>query len=358
MATTAYGVNHPLAVKLWSKKLLREALKETYISRFIGSSKNSLIYEKDETSKSAGDKITVGLRMQLSGAGIEGDATLEGQEESLTTYDDSLLINQLRHAVRSDGKMSEQRVPFSVREEALDGLKDWWADRMDTAFFNQIAGNTAQADTRYTGHNATVAPSTTSGNARIIYGPDDETTENSLSTASASNNFQLTVIDKAIAVAKTATPLIRPLMVDGKPKYVMFLHPWQVYSLRTDATANRVTWYDTQKALVQGGDKNNGIYSGALGEYNGVVLHESTRIPAAPSVATVRRAVLCGAQAACIAYGRETPGDEKMSWVEEMFDYGNQLGVSAGLIWGLKKSRFNSIDFGTIVVSTHAESPV
>lgn len=136
MATTAYGVNHPLAVKLWAKKLYQEALKETYAARFMGTSKNSLIYERDETSKSAGDKITVGLRMQLTGAGIEGDSTLEGQEEALTTYDDSLLINQLRHAVRSDGKMSEQRVPFSIREEAMDGLKDWWADRIDTAFIH------------------------------------------------------------------------------------------------------------------------------------------------------------------------------------------------------------------------------
>lgn len=30
MAATAYPVNHPLAVKLWSKKIAREALKETF----------------------------------------------------------------------------------------------------------------------------------------------------------------------------------------------------------------------------------------------------------------------------------------------------------------------------------------
>lgn len=357
MATTAYGVNHPLAVKLWSKKLMREALKETFASRFMGDSKNSLIYVKDETSKSAGDRITVGLRMQLTAAGVAGDATLEGSEESLTTYDDTLLIDQLRHAVRSDGKMSEQRVPFSVREEALDGLKDWWADRIDTAFFNQISGNTAQADTRYTGGNATVAPSTTSGNSRIVYGPVS-TTENSLSSESGSANFQLTMIDKAIALAKVATPLIRPIKVGGADKYVAFLHPYQVYSLRTDATSGRVTWYDTQKAVIQGGGENN-IFTGALGEYNGVVLHESSRVPlsAASGVTTVRRAIFCGAQAACIAYGRETNGADQMNWTEELFDYGNQLGVSSGLIWGLKKARFNSIDFGTIVMASHAEAP-
>src|SRR5690606_4775908 len=141
MANTEYGVNHPLAVKQWARKLFQDVLKETYIGRFVGTSSNSLIQRKDDVSKDKGDRITIGLRMQLSGDGVAGDATLEGNEEALTTYHDNVFIDQLRHAVRSAGKMSEQRVPFSIREEAKDGLKDWWADRMDTAFFNQICGN-------------------------------------------------------------------------------------------------------------------------------------------------------------------------------------------------------------------------
>lgn len=357
MATTAYPVNHPLAVKLWSKMLFKEALKETFASRFMGTNKGSLIYVKNELSKSAGDRIRVGLRMQLSGNGVQGDGTLEGQEEALTTHTDDLFINQLRHAVRSDGKMSEQRVPFSVREEAMDGLRDWWADRIDTAFMNHLTGNTGQADTRFTGNNATIAPSTTSGNSRIIYGPLDATTENSLSASeSGSANFQLTMIDKAVTIAKTASPLIRPVRTSAGPRYVAFLHPHQVYNLKTDATAARVTWYDTQKARVQGGEMSNGIFSGALGEYNGVVLHESTRIPLAPSTTTVRRAVLAGAQAICFGTGQGS-SPQRMSWVEELFDYGNQLGVSAGMIWGMKKAVFNNNDFGTIVMASHAEAP-
>ena len=70
--------------------------------------------------------------MLLTGDGIEGDGTLEGNKEALTTYTDDVVINQLRHAVRSGGKMSEQRIPFSVREEARLGLQDWWRDRFDT----------------------------------------------------------------------------------------------------------------------------------------------------------------------------------------------------------------------------------
>ena len=88
MAVSTYGVNHPLAVKLWSKKLFQQALRETYFSRFLGKTADSLIQWKDETKKSAGDRVRVGLRMQLSGAGVQGDDTLEGNEEALTTYTD------------------------------------------------------------------------------------------------------------------------------------------------------------------------------------------------------------------------------------------------------------------------------
>ena len=71
------------------------------------------------------------------------------------------------------------------------------------------------------------------------------------------------------------------------------------------------------------------------------------------SIATVRRAVLCGAQAGVIAFGQDG-GPGKMTWVEELFDYENQLGVSAGSIFGIKKTRYNGRDFGTIVISTRA----
>ena len=119
MATTAYTVNSSETVKLWRKKLAREALKATWFGKFIGDSSDDLVQVFDETKKSAGDRITVILRMQLTGDGVLGDGTLEGNEEALTTYTDNLFIDQLRHAVRSAGKASDQRISFSVREEAM-----------------------------------------------------------------------------------------------------------------------------------------------------------------------------------------------------------------------------------------------
>lgn len=346
MATTNYGVNHNMAVKLWSRKLFQDALKTCWMSKFIGKSSESAIQMLTDTQKGPGDRIRVGLRMQLSGAGIEGDATLEGNEEALSVYTDDLIINQLRHAVRSAGKMSEQRVPFSVREEARQGLTDWWADRIDTALFNQLAGNTGQSDTRYTGHNATVAP-TASTNWVFANGVANEA---QVASATTSNIFKLSMIDALVEKAKTNTVQIRPIKVDGKDKFLMFLHPYQVTDLRQNTNTGQ--WLDITKAVYQGSKSSNPIYDGSLGEYNGVILHESTRVPAGLT-SGVYRAIFIGAQAGVIAFGQDG-SPNKASWNEELFDYGNQLGVEAGMIWGVKKTVFNSADFGTIVLSTYA----
>lgn len=348
MAQTSYGVNDPLAVKLWSKKLQVEALKTTWASKFMGTTSGSLIQIKDETQKSAGDRITYGLRMQLTGQGIIGDGTLEGNEESLTTYSDNLTINQLRHAVRSAGRMSQQRVPFNIREEALSGLRDWWADRIDASFMNQICGNTAQTTLQYTGLQSTTAPD--SNHYINKHGSGDD------SSLTAVDTFTLDLIDKCVERARTLSPAIRPVMVNGKPMYVMFLHPYQVTDLRTSTATGQ--WLDIQKAAAMGGEiADNPIFDGSLGVYNGVILHSDARVAngcvTTTTYANTRRAVFCGAQAAVLGFGRDN-GPNRFTWVEELFDYENELGVSAGLIWGLKKSVFNSTDFGTIAVSTYA----
>jgi N4-gp56 family major capsid protein len=364
MATTDYGVNHALAVKLWARRLFSEALKQTRYEQFKGTTdSDSLISLRNETQKAPGDRVTVGLRMQLTGRGITGDGTLEGSEEALTTYSDNIFIDQLRHAVRSGGKMSEQRVPFSVREEAMAGLKDWWADRLDTSLFNQLAGATTQQtqgnaaqstsiDNAYSGNQAATAPD---ANHIMICSAALDTTEASLS-ATTTFSLKLADIDRAVAKAKTLSPAIRPLNVDGQKMYVCFIHPYQTYQLRANTSTGQ--WQDIQKSILTGGKiGDNPIITGLLGTYNNTLLVEDSRVPCVASSVTsstsYRRAIFCGAQAAAVAFGQDN-GDSSVKWVEELFDYENQLGVSAGMIFGIKKMVFNSADFSTIVMSGYA----
>ena len=177
----------------------------------------------------------------------------------------------------------------------------------------------------------------------------------------AGDEFTLTLIDKMVESAKLGSttgtgPVIRPVMIGGDPRYVVVLHTRQVTQLRANISTGQ--WLDINKAAITGdGSKDNPIMTGALGMYNGAVLHESTRITNGVDsgtglpVATARRAVLLGAQAAAIAFG-QGQSFKNFDWNEELFDYGNQLGVEAGLIHGLKKLRFNSADFGVIVGSS------
>lgn len=357
MATTDYPTGHPLAVKTWAKKLTHEVTGGTYYKKFSSMGSDSICEIKDEVRKGPGDKITYGLRMLATGAGIQGDNTAEGNEEALVTYTDSVLIDQLREPFRSGGRVSEQRVPFSVREEMRMAAQDWWIERLDTSFMNQLTGNTAQSDTRYTGNNSTSAPSTAGSVTRLIVGGSEDA-ETSLS-ATTTHAIKMSDIDKAVAVAKTQSPRIRPVRVDGKNYYVCFLHPYAIYQLRSDASTSG-NFFDIQKAQLQGGKiSDNPILTGAEFIHNGCIVHESSYLPATVGASdnTVhKRGVVCGAQAITCAYGRDG-GEAGMIWAEDMFDYGNQFGISAGMIFGMTKNIYNSIDFATITLAGYAPAP-
>ena len=361
MATTTIASNNALTVKLWAKKLAQEVSKATPIAPLMSTGTNSIIQLKDETQKGKGDKVTFGLRTQLIGDGVSEGTMLEGNEEALSTYNDAIMINELAHAVRvrNEQTIDAQRVLFDMREEANAGLVDWYADRLSLMFFLHVCGYTAPSISFegrtvalggvYTGFNAVTAPT-----RNILAG--GAANEADLTSADV---FTLDLIDKAVERAKLANPKIRPVRIDGGNHYVMYIHPTQTTSLRTNTSTGQ--WLDIQKAAEKRGS-DNPIFSGALGVYNNVILRESEHVTTGVNGtttltenATVRRAVLLGAQSAVAAFGmKNTP--EKFKRIEETFDYQRELGVSAQTILGMKKTVFNNnnSDFGVIVVSTYA----
>jgi N4-gp56 family major capsid protein len=364
MASTSYGVNDALAVKLWAKELAHEAVKATEVYPLIGPNSNSVIQEKTESRKGPGDRITVGLRMQLRGDGFTESEIAEGNGEALTTYADNVFVNELGHVVgvRSENTIDAQRVAFDLREEAKDGLVDWWARRISVAFFNQVCGNTATSgatyptSVKYTGLNAVIAPSA----GRKLY-VGAQTTDEGVGGDNTAG-FTLSIIDKCVELAKTGginnLPKIRPVRIEGGEHYVMYIHPIQTTSLRANTNAGQ--WLDIQKAAMTGGEiSNNPLFTGALGMYNNVILRESEQIPfgvnstTAAQVTTARRAVFLGAQSAGIAFGMNS-GENRYRWNEELYDHKRRLEVSAWSVYGLKKFVFNAIDFSTIVVTSYA----
>lgn len=364
MAIASFGLNDAYAVKLWSKELSVEALKYTEIAPLIGTDAGSIIHKKEETEKGKGDQVTFGLRLQMSQDGFTENELAEGNGESLTIYSDQLTINELMGVagVKSDRTIDQQRVPFDLRAEARDGLADWYGKRISVSFFNQVCGYTAETRTKYTGLQAPTAPST----GRILW-QGSQTADEGLGS---SNTMTLGLLDKMKELAITATPLVRPINARGKSdigdyytavqegKYIWYGHPYQITDLRTNTSTGQ--WLDITKAAMTGGKvSDNPIYTGALGEYNNIILKSAFDVTQGVNsttgavISTVRRSVLLGAQAAVIGYGMKHAGG-KYLWNEELFDHKRRLEVSALSIWGMKKTRFNSVDYGVIVGSTYA----
>lgn len=362
MAITSYALGDALAVKLFSKKLDHEALKYTDIGPLIGDGPDAIIHRKTEMSKGPGDQVTYGIRMQLAGAGFTENQLAEGNGEALTTYSDKLTVNELGHVVgvKSEYSIDQQRVPFDLRDEAKGGLADWYGKRFSLAFFNQVCGYSLQTDLRFTGLNATVAASTT----RIIR----QSSRASDDLLVSGDTMTLDLIDKAKELAITATPKIRPVsfagMTDGRrdynktltDKYVMYMHPYQVTDLKLNTSTGQ--WLDIVKAAYSTRGNDSPIMSGAIGEHNSVIIRQAFDVTTGVSatstdVSTVRRAVLLGGQACMMGFGQRGSLN-KYRWNEELFDHKRRLEVSAWTIHGLKKTVFNSTDYGTVVVSTFA----
>ncbi|WP_455476583.1 N4-gp56 family major capsid protein [Bartonella sp. B41] len=377
MAVTQVKLNDPLAVGVWAKMLNTETSKALQIAPLMGKDKNSIIQVLDVLGKTAGDSITSGLRAQLMGDGVSEGQTLEGNEEALQFMNETVRINELAHAVRVkyEGTIDQQRILFNLRQEAKDGLVDWYADRLSLMFFIQAAGYTAPW-IQFEGRTITIKPvhygfnePSEPSKLRVIR-PNGKKTDEELTK---DDTFKLALIDVAVQRAKLANPRLPPVRVDGKSAYVMYLHPTQVTQLRTNTQDGQ--WLDITKAAYDGSGAKNPIFDGSLGMYNGVILREAEHVPNGVNsktqepVSSVRRAVLLGAQSIIMAYGRVgngttgSNGATRYKLVEELFDYQREFGVAAKTIIGMKKSRYTlphsnqgGQDFGTIVIPSFAEA--
>lgn len=382
MADIYVPAGDPTAVTIFSKRMFAHAMRHTAAAKFIKiglnpNDPNNIVQIFDEPTKEPGAEIKYNLIPNIVGPGVLGDNPITGNTVAFKALQDSFSINQQRQGEKANGRMSQQRVPYSIRSGIKTTLANWWTQIFDVGFFNQIAGNSAQTNLAYTGLNATIAPDS----AHHIFA-STATTEAGLTNAMP---FGIELIPKVNAMARgTLTFPIKPLNVGGvQVNGVLFLHPLQVKSLRTAYGAG--AWGDIMKSAYQGSAASGGnpIFSGALGIIDNVVLHEAPNLPygddaqnqvydavanamvpaptslgpVATGTTSVARAVFVGAQALAMGFGgAEVINGKtlKVSWSEAVLDHGNQLEIVAGMIYGMKKSRFASQDYATIVISTWA----
>ena len=379
MALTNFGTLTGDQLQTWSRDFWRVARNQSFINQFAGSGSNAMVQRVTELTKNQkGTKANITLLADMTGDGITGDNTLEGNEEALRAFDISIELDQLRFANRIAGRMTDQKTVVNFREQSRDALAYAMADRCDQLAFLSMSGvaythknNGGLRTTSGTaGHElvdlefASDVSAPTSDRHLRINGANLSAGDTTAVTASDKIGYKHIVNLKAFAKDN----YIRGIRGAGNQEtFHMFVTPQQMAALKldTDFIAN------VRNAGVRGA--SNSLFAGSSSlMVDGVMIHEfrhvfntsgattgtSTNAGAAGykwgAAANVvgGRALFCGAQALALA----DIGLPEM--VEDTFDYGNQSGISVGKIFGLRKPKYNSDisgsvqDFGIIALDS------
>lgn len=357
----------------WARDLWRTARNQSFLMRFTGTGHNAMIQRITELTKTEkGDRAVMTLLADLTGDGVVGDYTLEGNEEEIKAYDTVIQIDQLRNANRLKGRMADQRSIVNFRKSSKDVLAYWLADRLDQLGFLTLSSlpytlqtNGAPRPVRSTGQNfadlefAESAPAPSANRALYL----NSAGLNTGTGYDAANGTLTPMTYKDIVNLKAFAKdnYIRGIKTgNGEEIFHLFLTPVGMAQLKLDSDfiAN------IRNAGVRG--KSNELFAGSSSVMvDGVVVHEyrhvfDNRKAAAGNQFGVggndkgQRALFCGAQ----AMGFCDLG--AAGWDEEYFDYKNQPGISINKIVGLLNPKFkgNPVNgetdenFGVVTVDT------
>jgi N4-gp56 family major capsid protein len=371
--------------QVWSKALYAVALLENWFKTngLMGKGVNNIVELKSDLQKENGEKETFQLLYNLEGEGVNGDDTLEENEEALETADFDVFINQKRNAVRTKGRLDDKKAAVRLREYFKGALSGWLQELIVKQIFLKLCGinNTGLKDINGKTYAISALWSNTPNpvpSANIIAGSGPRyfnSAGGALSAITAADIITPQMITYARIKAETAARKILPLDIKGGKFYVMLVHPYQMSALKTNAII-----LDGFKDAAARGDDNPIFKGGDTFLYDGVIVKSH---PAAPylkpadvsglanfeaitgtgtqAAVPIARAVLCGRQAAAFAQC-----DNKEGWQEKTFDYGNKSGVATGLLGGIAKTAFKEkgasagdkpTDFAVITVDTAAPAP-
>lgn len=366
MALTNFAALTPQNKIVWSRDVWRAAREQMFIKRFLGTGTGSMIQRITELTKTEkGDQVLMHLVGELQSDGIVGDSEREGFEEAMQSYSLTLNIDLLSHQVRNKGKLADQKTIINFRETARDNLAYWLANRVDQLAFLTLSGISYAYKTNGAARVGSALPTLsfaadvsapTPNRHRRWIGASSTLAAGDTTAIVAADTPSYAMIVQLLAYAKTRH--VKPLSSGGKEYYMLLMHPQAVARLKLDK--------DYLAAVTNAGKRgeDNPFFSGAVGTVDGAVIHEHSLVYNTSGAASGSkwgatgtidgtRTLLCGAQ----ALGMADLGSP--DWVEKMFNYDTQQGISIDKMFGLRKPKFFSdydgqIEDFSVVACDHA----
>jgi N4-gp56 family major capsid protein len=338
-----------LQVDQWSNKFFKEYVRENRFYRYMSASGDNVIAVNKELSKKAGDNITFGLVMELSNSAVEGDDSLDGNEENLDNYSDTVTVNQLRNGVKV-GRMEQKRTLLQVLEHARERLKKWAMAHLRDELVDRFTCYNLDGTTTFAASTATERDAALAANTdRVLFGAllsNRSTTDHSaslLNVDTTADTFDEDMVSLLQRVAEGADPRITPLTVSEDEE-------WWVAFCGTEPRRDLKAALDALHLNSAPRDmKTNPIYRDGDLVYNATIIRKIPEMDTlgtlGASSAPIYNVAFCGQQALCLAWAKMT---QAIRNGPEGQDYGNQRGVGICEIRGSKKTVFNSVFHGMV----------
>jgi N4-gp56 family major capsid protein len=351
-------------VQKWDSQFFIEYIRDSGFMPYMSRGASNVICAKYELS-SSGKTINIPLVTNLSGAGVTGSSVLENAEEAMNNYNHPISIDWKRNGVLLT-KDQEHYTEMDMRAAAREILQNWAMDGLRddviAALLSKWAVTSGTIGTQVAYGSATEAQKDLwldRNVDRVLFGASKSNVSTSAPAGGAVRDHSASLLnvdgtnDKLTAaavtlmkrIAKTASPAIRPIRVNGKMNreyYVLFCGSLPFRDLKNDsvmATANR-------EARARDVETNPIFQDGDL-IYDGVIIREIPEIPVLANAGNggttdVGPVFLCGAQAVGVAWGQEPRS------VTDTRDYGFRRGVGIEEARGVSKMIFNNKDHGVV----------
>lgn len=336
MARTIVGLNDARAVKRYSVALVHETSQGSFMGRNLTATDGSMpIHRLTDLENKSGESMTLDIYNRLTGRGIEGDNTLKGNEEKLSSDTMTINIDQLAHGVDCGGRMSRKRTMHDHREIGFKKLTEWTSRMEDELSFTYLAG-TRGAETGdwllpvgFSGRANNTLTAATSGRTLL---PTGAASEGAITTT---DKMDVDALEEIMYQLKSMANPPKPVMIDGQEKYILIMSPISEKQLRTATGAG--DWAQLRKYRLEGEDP---VWKDSLGAWGNMILYSHSKIPKTNSgnSCAVARNLLLGAQALGCAYGDATAGGKRQwDWHEETDDRGRVPIIDIMAIMGHKR---------------------
>lgn len=358
MANTTTGSD--LVVTKFLSDFFSEYFRENLFFPYMGSDSNKVIQVKEGRQI-----INIPLVSKLSGNGVTGSGTLDGNEELLANYAYTLTPTYHRNGVRLDSEEREKPA-IDLMRAAKEMLKGWGMEKVRDDIIVQALGSFNNGGTIRTVEDTTANINTAAdawvanNTDRVLYGAAVSNYSAGDHSASLANvdttNDKLTgdVVRLARKLARTCDPIIKPIrLAGGIETYVMFVGTQGFLHLQEDL--------ETLHSNAGNRGEGNPLFKPGDLMWDNVIVREvpeisslladSTYYATAGNTSTkVEPAFLCGAQA--VGYGL---GQKPQLIVDNDKDYKFQPGVAVELKHDIDKLVYNTKDHGVVSVFVTGE---